>query len=42
MAEKFGKETTSDNENSEQYKEPEVEDEGLLNKVINFFSKNKN
>lgn len=39
MAEKFGKEIQSSDKNSEKYMESEVEDEGLLNKIINFFGK---
>lgn len=39
MAQKYGAEANSKEDGGNSYDEPEVEDEGLLNKIINFFSK---
>lgn len=39
MAQKYGAEAELKENGARSYDEPEVEDEGLLNKIINFFSK---
>ena len=39
MAQKYGAEAELKENSAHSYDEPEVEDEGLLNKIINFFSK---
>lgn len=39
MAQKYGAEAELKENGAHSYDEPEVEDEGLLNKIINFFSK---
>lgn len=39
MAQKYGAEAELKENGAHSYNEPEVEDEGLLNKIINFFSK---
>lgn len=39
MAQKYGAEAELKENDAHSYDEPEVEDEGLLNKIINFFSK---
>ena len=39
MAQKYGAEADSKENGADSYSEPEEEDEGLLNKIINFFSK---
>lgn len=39
MAQKYGAEAELKENGTRSYDEPEVEDEGLLNKIINFFSK---